>query len=94
MQDTSSPQRELSPEERGQKDEILSTPVEQVTLGDGTTVADLVGAMSGMSIQARNIGLCAKVLDGKLIWAPMALSDGKLLLRNMELMKCIDLVTP
>lgn len=36
----------------------------------------------------------AKVFGGKEIWAPMALSDGKLLLRNQEEMKCLDLKNP
>jgi outer membrane protein assembly factor BamB len=36
----------------------------------------------------------AKVLDSKQIWAPMALSEGKLLVREMALMKCLNLRTP
>ena len=36
----------------------------------------------------------AKVLDGKRMWSPMALSDGKLLLRDQEQMKCLDLRNP
>ena len=32
----------------------------------------------------------AKVLAGRSIWAPMALSDGKLLLRDQRRMKCLD----
>ena len=32
----------------------------------------------------------AKVLAGRSIWAPMALSDGKLLLRDQGRMKCLD----
>jgi outer membrane protein assembly factor BamB len=33
----------------------------------------------------------AKIFSGKEIWAPMALSDGKLLVRNQQEMKCLDL---
>ena len=33
----------------------------------------------------------AAVLDGSKIWAPMALSDGKLVLRSQSEMKCLDL---
>ena len=35
-----------------------------------------------------------KVLGGKEIWAPMALSDGKLILRSQEELKCLDLKNP
>lgn len=44
------------------KKEILAYPVVPATLKKNTTVADLVEQMSGMSIQARNIGYCAGVL--------------------------------
>ena len=36
----------------------------------------------------------AKIFGGKEIWAPMALSRGKLLLRNQDEMKCLDLMNP
>ena len=34
----------------------------------------------------------AKVLaaNGKMAWAPMALSDGKLIVRDLHQMKCLD----
>jgi outer membrane protein assembly factor BamB len=32
----------------------------------------------------------ARVFSGKLIWAPMALSDGRLVLRDQKQMKCLD----
>jgi len=32
----------------------------------------------------------AKLLSGKEIWAPMALSDGKLIIRDQSQMKCVD----
>jgi outer membrane protein assembly factor BamB len=32
----------------------------------------------------------AKVLDGQQVWAPMALSDGKLLVRDQKQLKCLD----
>ncbi len=35
-----------------------------------------------------------KLLDGKEIWAPMALSQGKLLVRSQREMKCLDVKTP
>ncbi len=36
----------------------------------------------------------AKVFGGKEIWAPMAFSNGKLLLRNQQELKCLDLKNP
>ena len=36
----------------------------------------------------------AKMLDGKEIWAPMALSDGKLLLRSQSELICLDVSAP
>ncbi len=36
----------------------------------------------------------AKLFDGDQMWSPMALSDGKLVLRSQTEMKCIDLRTP
>jgi outer membrane protein assembly factor BamB len=36
----------------------------------------------------------AKVLSGKMMWSPMAISDGKLLVRNQEEIKCLDLRNP
>lgn len=33
----------------------------------------------------------AKVVDGKELWAPLALSDGKLLVRSQDTLKCLDL---
>jgi len=36
----------------------------------------------------------ASVLKGTKMWSPMALSDGRLLVRNQEEMKCLDLRAP
>ena len=36
----------------------------------------------------------AHIFDGNEMWAPMAISDGKLLVRNQEEMKCLDLRNP
>lgn len=36
----------------------------------------------------------AKIFEGKEIWAPLALSQGKLLVRNQEEMKCLDVKNP
>lgn len=56
----------LTSEQRKQKKQIMSKPVQAVNIDANTTVADLVEAMGSMSIQARNIGTCAQVLKGML----------------------------
>jgi outer membrane protein assembly factor BamB len=33
----------------------------------------------------------AKVLEGREIWGPLALADGRLLVRDQSQMKCLDL---
>ncbi|TAN21060.1 MAG: deoxyhypusine synthase [Acidobacteria bacterium] len=45
------------------KAEVLHTRIQPVDYDHISTVADLVGAMRGASIQARNLGRCAEVLD-------------------------------
>ena len=45
------------------REKVLSTPVRQVVLKRGMTVADLVEAFGGMSIQARNLGMCARIYE-------------------------------
>lgn len=64
MADTGLVHRALSRSERERKKRLLREPVRQVEVTRGMKVADLVDAMAGMSIQARNLGLCARVLDG------------------------------
>lgn len=51
---------------REEKESFLSTPVEAVDLEKISSVDDLVEAFSGMSVQARNVGRCAKVFEGML----------------------------
>lgn len=58
----SSPESKLTSAERKTKNAILSQPVVPIRIDPDMRVADLVDAMAGMSIQARNIGLCAKIL--------------------------------
>ncbi|MDX9974799.1 MAG: PQQ-binding-like beta-propeller repeat protein [FCB group bacterium] len=36
----------------------------------------------------------AKVIEGREMWAPLALSDGKLIVRSQDTMKCLDIKTP
>ncbi len=53
----------LSTRKRRRKRELLAVPVHAPRVTGNLTVADLVDEMKGMSIQARNLGACAAVLD-------------------------------
>ena len=53
----------LSAAQRRRKKSILSRKVRQVSVRKDMRVSDLVHAMGDMSIQARNVGMCARVLD-------------------------------
>jgi deoxyhypusine synthase len=54
----------MTPKQRGRKRQLLRMPVEPVKVRKGMKAADLLKAMGGMSVQARNLGQCAEVLDG------------------------------
>ncbi|HTO07580.1 MAG TPA: deoxyhypusine synthase family protein [Myxococcota bacterium] len=64
--DSSWPAPELSAEELERKAEFLAQRVRAPMPAQTRTVADLVRAYSGMSIQARNLGGCYEVLEGML----------------------------
>jgi len=53
---------QLNDQQRRRKRGFLDHPVKSVNLKSDTTIAELVDMMSDMSIQARNIGQCAKVM--------------------------------
>ncbi|MHC4606086.1 MAG: deoxyhypusine synthase family protein [Planctomycetota bacterium] len=53
----------LNKEQLKRKAELLREPVEQVDLEKIRNIADLLDAYAGASIQARNLGSCAKVLE-------------------------------
>lgn len=55
--------RELSAADRARKADLTSDPVRAASIDGGTTIAGLVEQMADMSIQARNIGQCAQVLE-------------------------------
>ena len=57
---------ELKPDEQRKKDALLSKPVRPLVPSQTRSVSDLVRAMSGMSIQARNVGRCYEVFEGML----------------------------
>jgi len=52
---------------RRRKQRILSVQVNAPRVKSGMTIAELVDGMKGMSIQARNIGSCAQVLDRMMV---------------------------
>lgn len=56
----------LTKKERKMKEKILFKEVGAADLTKAKSVADLVAAYGNMSIQARNIGLCAKVYENML----------------------------
>lgn len=61
-----------------------------INLDGNTGVLHLVApSTSGYVEMAR-----APIFDGKKMWSPMALSDGKLVLRSQHEMKCLDLKNP
>lgn len=60
---------ELSSENQGKKEKIFSQPIQAVDLEKISGIEELVEAFSGASIQARNIGTCAKVW-GKMLTDP------------------------
>lgn len=53
----------LTEEEKARKEKILHTRISQVNFEQIGNVADLVDAYSGASIQARNLGMAAKVFE-------------------------------
>jgi len=55
-------QAELTAAQRRAKRRLLSQPIQPADVRKGMTVAQLVEAMAGMSIQARNLGQCGQVL--------------------------------
>lgn len=54
---------ELTEDQKKKKKEILSERIKQVDISSKTSIASLVDSFADMSIQARNIGQCAKVLE-------------------------------
>ena len=53
----------LDDEQSRLKRELLSEPIRHVTISQDMRVADLVRSMADMSVQARNLGQCAMVLE-------------------------------
>ena len=57
---------ELEPEQQRAKQRLLERRVEPLVPSQTQSVSDLVRAMSGMSVQARNLGACYEVLEAML----------------------------
>ena len=57
----------LEESKRPEKKSILETPINQIDFDQITNVADLVEAMGSASIQARNLGQCARIFQSMLI---------------------------
>ena len=55
---------ELGDTDQARKRELLAVPVEPLVPSQTSTVSELLKAMQGMSIQARNVGRCYEVLEG------------------------------
>lgn len=83
--------------------EILSTPIVQIDLEQTKTVADLVEAMKGASIQARNLGKCVSVYENMLMDAarptvilamsgPLIAAGLRLVLRDMVRHGIVDCI--
>ncbi len=53
----------LTDAQREEKESLLRRPIKQIDLEETTTVAGLVDAFADASIQARNIGGCAQVVE-------------------------------
>ncbi len=53
----------LTSQQSEAKKEFLNTPVEQINISPGAKASDILETMAGMSIQARNLGRCAKAID-------------------------------
>jgi len=54
---------DLDESDAARKRALLETPVEPLVPSETSTVAQLLKAMQGMSIQARNVGRCYEVLE-------------------------------
>ncbi len=53
----------LTREQQVRKGKHLTTPVRQIVVTPEMAASDLVEQMAGMSIQARNLGQCARILE-------------------------------
>src|SRR3954468_9000739 len=88
---------------RRMKAALLTRPVRPARVDENPSVADLVVQMSGMSLQARNIGLCAEVLQRMLkdperptvflgLAGPLIAGGLRRVIRDLIVHKVVDVV--
>src|SRR3989339_345591 len=93
----------LGSSDKKKKNKILKTPVKHIKLNSGATVAELVENMADMSIQARNIGQCAKVLHNMYkdknrptvflgLAGPLIAAGLRRVIRDLIVSKAVDVV--
>src|SRR3989339_75432 len=89
--------------DKAKKRRILKNRVKHIKVDSKTTVADLVSAMADMSIQARNIGQCAKVLENMYedkkrptvllgLAGPLIAAGLRRVIRDLIVAKAVDVV--
>jgi len=95
--------RELNLDQQALKQDVLKESVKQLELKPHTSVADLVEAMSGMSIQARNIGQCGQVLKNMYedkdrptvflgLAGPLIAAGLRRVIRDLVVHNCVDVI--
>ena len=93
----------LNARQRALKRKLLRLPVQQCDLEKVKTVADLVDAYAGMSVQARNLGQAAKVFEAMLtdkdrptimlgLAGPLIAGGLRKVIRDMIQYKLVDVV--
>lgn len=95
--------RELDLTKQALREDVLKKRVRQLELKPNISVADLVEAMSGMSIQARNIGQCAQVLKNMYedkdrptvflgLAGPLIAAGLRRVIRDLVVHNCVDVI--
>jgi deoxyhypusine synthase len=85
------------------KNEVLDRPVRPLQIDDRLSVVSLVDQMSGMSLQARNIGACAKVVERALrdperptiflgLAGPLIAAGLRRVIRDLIMRRMVDVV--
>ncbi|MCW5890735.1 MAG: deoxyhypusine synthase family protein [bacterium] len=93
----------LSAAERKRKRELLTRPTKPVRIRRGTTVADLVTQYADASIQARNLGSVARVMEKMLtdpkrptvylgLAGPLIAAGLRQVIRDLVASGCVDVV--
>jgi deoxyhypusine synthase len=94
---------ELTAEQHAEKERLFSKKVEQIDIDKIQGIDQLVDAFAGASIQARNIGNCAKVVEGMLtdpdrptillgLAGPLIAAGLRKVIRDMIEYKMVDVI--